>query len=97
MRIITEKRIRDFYESHPNARPACTEWIKEVRRVDWESPAELRQLHPSASILANNRAVFRIGGNKYRIIVVIHYNMGRVYVRFIGTHAEYDKIDPNDV
>ncbi|MEL6672596.1 MAG: type II toxin-antitoxin system HigB family toxin [Bacteroidota bacterium] len=94
MRIITERRIREFFRHHPNAEPAFTEWIREVRQANWQTPQQLRNLYPSASILPNNRAVFRLGGGQYRLIVVIHYNKGRLFIRFVGTHAEYDKIDP---
>ncbi|MEL7533897.1 MAG: type II toxin-antitoxin system HigB family toxin [Bacteroidota bacterium] len=94
MRIISTKVIKDFYFDHPNAEPTLTEWIREVRQAIWETPNQLRQLYPTASILPGNRAVFRLGGGKYRLIVVIHYNRQIVYIRFIGTHAEYDRIDP---
>lgn len=97
MRIITEKRIRDFFASHPNAEPTFTEWIKEVRKANWTTPNDLRNMFPAASILPNNRAVFRLGGGSYRLIVVVHYNRGRLFIRFVGTHAEYDKIDPHNV
>jgi len=97
MRIITEKRIRDFFLSHPNAEPTFTEWIKEVRKATWQTPNELRDMYPAASILPGNRAVFRLGGGSYRLVVVIHYDKGRLFVRFVGTHADYDKIDPETI
>ena len=70
---------------------------KVVQKAEWEAPIDLKTDYPTASILPGNRAVFRLGGGKYRLIVVIHYNMGIVFVRFIGTHAEYDKIDANTI
>lgn len=97
MWIITEKRIREFFQTHPNAEPTFTEWIKEVRQAHWQTPNELRDMYPAASILPNNRAIFRLGGGNYRLVVVIHYDKGRLFVRFVGTHAEYDKIDPNTI
>lgn len=97
MRIISTRTIRDFFHRHPNAEPTFMEWIRSVRRARWMTPNDLRSDYPTASILPNNRAVFRLGGGKYRLIVVIHYNRGIVFVRFVGTHAEYDKIDPNTV
>lgn len=97
MRIISTRRIKDFCLNHPNATPSCTEWIREVRHAAWQSPTELRRIYPRASILPNNRAVFRLGGGRYRLVVVIHYNRGIVFIRFIGTHAEYDKIDANTI
>ena len=97
MRIITEKRIREFFTSHPNAEPTFVEWIKLVRKAKWETPNDLRAMFPSASVLPNNRAVFRLGGGSYRLVVVVHYDKGRLFVRFVGTHAEYDKIDPQTI
>ncbi|MEL6699969.1 MAG: type II toxin-antitoxin system HigB family toxin [Bacteroidota bacterium] len=97
MRIISTRRIKDFCLTHPNAESTCTEWIREVRQAEWENPNQLKNLYPSASILPKNRAVFRLGGGNYRLIVVIHYDRGIVYIRFIGTHAEYDKIDANTI
>ena len=94
MRIISTRRIKDFCLSHPNAEPTCMEWIREVRSAHWQTPNDLRNLYPTASILPGNRAVFRLGGGNYRLIVVIHYQSEIVFIRFIGTHANYDKIDP---
>ncbi len=97
MRIISTRVIKEFIRDHPNAKPSFMEWIRVVRNAKWESPADVRADYPSASILSDNRVVFRLGGGNYRMVVVIHYNRGIVYIRFVGTHAEYDKIDPNTV
>ena len=72
-------------------------WVHIVRAVDWSRPTDIKVLFNSADILANDRVVFNIGGNKYRLIAAVHYRGKRVYVRFIGTHAEYDEIDAETV
>ena len=64
-----------------------------VRSADWSKPTDIKEMFRSADILANNRVVFNIGGNKYRLVVAVHYRGKRVYIRFVGIHAEYDRID----
>ena len=68
-------------------------WVQVVRSADWSRPTDVKAMFRSADILANDRVVFNIGGNKYRLITTVHYRGKRVFIRFIGTHAEYDKID----
>ena len=68
-------------------------WVHIVRAADWSNPTDVKRMFRSADILASGRAIFDIGGNKYRLVAAIHYRGKRVYVRFIGTHAEYDRID----
>lgn len=72
-------------------------WVSVAKAADWTTPAEVKQLFRSADIVANNRLVFNIGGNKYRLVVAVHYRAKRLFIRFIGTHAEYDKIDATTV
>ena len=97
MRIISTRTIKDFFHNHPNAEACCLEWVRAVHKANWEGPVALRNDYPSASILPSNRVVFRLGGGNYRLVVAIHYNRKIVYIRFIGTHAEYDKIDANNI
>ena len=73
------------------------EWRQAVRQADWVTPAEVRERFPNASILRNNRVVFRIRGNNYRLVAVVFYAGREVYIRFIGTHAEYNRINANEV
>lgn len=97
MRIIAVKTLRDFWESHADAEQALRSWYKEATDTRWNGPNEIKQRYPSADIIPGNRIVFNIKGNTYRLIVKIHYNTGIVFIRFIGTHAEYDKIDAETI
>ncbi|HEU6452261.1 MAG TPA: type II toxin-antitoxin system HigB family toxin [Gemmatimonadaceae bacterium] len=96
MRIIAKRTLREFWEAHPRNRPAKTpleDWYAQVRAADWESPADVKAQFGDASILRGSRVVFNIGGNRYRLVVRVNYPYRVVYVRFVGTHAEYDRID----
>jgi mRNA interferase HigB len=93
MRIIAVRTLREFWKSHADAEQPLKAWFKEATDTRWNEPNEIKQRFPSADILPENRVVFNIKGNTYRLIVKIHYNTGIVFIRFVGTHAEYDKID----
>lgn len=97
MRIVTKRTLREFWERHPDARRPLLEWYKVVERADWEVPRRVRERYPSASIIPGNRVVFNIKGNTYRLVVKINYAYRMVYIRFIGTHAEYNAIDAVEV
>lgn len=97
MRIISRKKLREFWEKHPDASQPLKTWYADTKRATWKSPADIKQVYRSASIIANNRVVFNIRGNHYRLIVVVKYQYGKVYIRFIGTHADYDKIDATTI
>lgn len=96
MRVITLKSIRDFYLRHPASAPSLKAWTQEAR-AGWKSPQDIKNQFASASFLKNNRVVFNIKGNDYRLVVAIAYQLQAVYVKFIGTHAEYDAIDATTV
>jgi mRNA interferase HigB len=93
MRIISRKMLREFWEKHPDAQQALQAWYADVKRSDWKSPSDIKQIYRNASIVANNRVVFNIKGNHYRIVIAVQYAFGIIYIRFVGTHAEYDEID----
>lgn len=93
MRIIARSTLREFWQRHSNAEEALQSWYDETTQAEWQTPADIRDVYQSASFLGNNRVVFNIRGNHYRLIVQIHYNTKIVYIRFVGTHAEYDRID----
>ena len=97
MRIISRKPLKDLATRHPAAKTELDAWFHEVEAADWESPADVKAQYGNASILRGSRAVFNICGNKFRIIVKINYFYRVVYIRFAGTHPEYDEIDTNDI
>jgi len=93
MRVIALKHIRDFCVRHPLAAQALKAWLQEARIASWKTPQEIKQRYSSASFLGRNRVVFNIKGNEYRLVVAVAYQLEAVYVKFIGTHAQYDAID----
>jgi mRNA interferase HigB len=93
MRIISRRILREFWEKHPDASAPLQTWFHDVRRANWTSPADIKAVYQNASFVGNNRVVFNIKGNRYRLVVVAIYQHGVVYIRFVGTHAEYDRID----
>ena len=97
MRIIAKKALREFWMRHPDAEGPLLAWHQEVQQADWDTPAKLKEKYGSASIIGDNRAIFNIKGNKYRLVVKINYQHRVVYVRFAGTHAEYDTVDVEEV
>lgn len=97
MHIIKRKTLLEFWEKHPDSEQALKTWYTVVRKADWHGPAEIKHIFATADFLGNNRVCFNIKGNSYRLIVKIVYELQRVYIRFVGTHSEYDKIDANAV
>lgn len=93
MRVISRKCLREFWETHPDARQSLQAWLVDVKRSEWKSPQEIKDVYRNASFLANNRVVFNIKGNSYRLVVLAQYVHGIIYIRFVGTHRDYDKID----
>lgn len=97
MHIISRKTLSDYWAKVPETEQALKSWFAEAEKAQWENPAEIKEKYRSASILKNNRVVFNICGNKYRLIVRINYGSKTVFIRFVGTHAEYDKINAEEV
>ena len=97
MRIISRKRLSDFWKREPRSKKELKAWFAEAKRAQWESPADVKAHYRSASILLDGRVVFNICGNRYRLVVWINYEFFTVYIRFIGTHDEYDEIDAQTV
>ena len=96
MRIIALSTLKRFWEQNPAYKDAAEPvraWYRRALRADWTSPADVKQDFSNASILKDGRVVFNIAGNKYRLVVWINYTYRVVYIRFIGTHAQYDRID----
>lgn len=97
MRVIAKRTLRKFWEKHADSEQQLKAWYNEAEQAEWKTPNEIKKDYPSASILEDNRVVFNIKGNYYRLIVKINYSYGVVWVRFIGTHAEYDKVDATKI
>jgi mRNA interferase HigB len=93
MRVIALSRLRAFWEEHADAEEPLKAWNAEARDAAWKNPAELKAQFASASIVGDSRVVFNIAGNKFRLVVSINYAAGIIFIKFVGTHAEYDKID----
>ena len=93
MHILSRGTLREFWARYPDARVPLQAWHREVKRATWKTPADVKAMYRSVSILPNNRVVFNIKGNHYRLVVAVQYDYGRVYIRFVGTHQEYDRID----
>ena len=93
MHIVSIKTLREFWESHPDAEQPLRAWYANARRAQWRSPMDIKADYASASVVGGNRIVFNIKGNTYRLIVIAEYRKGRLFVRFVGTHSEYDRID----
>ncbi|KIC92666.1 type II toxin-antitoxin system HigB family toxin [Flavihumibacter solisilvae] len=93
MRVIAKKVLRDFWERHSGCEQQLKAWYQEASDAIWKGPKDIKRDYPGASFLADNRVVFNIKGNRYRLIVRISYSYGMVWIRFIGTHADYDRID----
>ena len=93
MRIVALGTLREFWRRRGDAEIPLRSWYAMASRADWRSPADVKAAYRSASFISNNRIVFNIKGNEYRLVVAVHYNRGMMFIRFIGTHREYDKID----
>ncbi len=97
MRIIAKSTLKKFWESHPDAEQPLKAWHDEVKKVKWDSFQDIKNQFRLASILGNDRVVFNIKGNDYRLIVLILFRRGKAFIRFVGTHREYDKIDAKNI
>lgn len=97
MRIIALRTLRDFWGKYPQAEVPLRAWYALASRADWRSPADVKMAYRSASFLRNNRVAFNIKGNDFRLVVAVHYNRGLMFIRFIGTHREYDRVDAEEI
>jgi mRNA interferase HigB len=93
LRVIAKKILLEFWEKHIDTEQQLKSWYQEASNSNWKSPSEIKKKYPSASILAENRVVFNIKGNHYRLIIKINYDYQMIWIRFIGTHKEYDRIN----
>lgn len=93
MRVIAIRALREFWTEHAEAEQPLRAWYKEAKRAEWKQPRDIISQYGNARTIGKDRAIFNIKGNDYRLVIAIRYDKGLVYIRFIGTHAEYDKID----
>jgi len=97
MRVIAVSTLRTFWKRHPDAEQPLKAWFEEATNASWTQPSDIKERYRSASILKNRRVVFNIKGNDYRLVVAIAYKLQIVYVKFVGTHKEYDAVDAETV
>lgn len=97
MRVISKKVLREFWQKHHDAEEQLKTWYKEASKAVWNSPNNIKSEYAKASILKNSRVVFNICGNSYRLIVKINYTRGWVFIRFVGTHSDYDSVDAENI
>ncbi|MBZ0265939.1 type II toxin-antitoxin system HigB family toxin [bacterium] len=93
MHVISRKTLRMFWEKYPDSEQALRSWYHEVQNTNWPNSSSIRQQFGSASIINDERVVFNICGNKYRLVARINYASSTLYIRYLGTHKQYDKID----
>ena len=97
VRIIKRGTLRRFWQSHRNAQKPLKTWFHEAKKARWKSPHEVKSMYRNASVIGDNRIVFNIAANKYRLIVKFNYEFGIAYIRFIGSHRAYDAINAENV
>ncbi len=97
MRIIKRKTLKDFWTKHTDCEQQLKAWFKEAEKAQWNRPEDIKRNYSTASFLEGNRVVFHIQGNDYRLVVRINYSCGTIWIRFMDTHADYDKINALEV
>lgn len=96
-RILAKRTLRLFWEKHPDAEQYLKTWYETAKSANWYSPNDIKQTYANASILKNSRVVFNIKGNDYRLVVKFNYERQWAFIRFIGTHPEYDRINADEI
>jgi len=99
VRIISRRTLREFWEksAYRDSEQPLRAWFAEARKAAWRTPHEVRGQYRSASVVGKDRMVFNIGGNKYRLVVAVRYDIGIVFIRFVGTHSQYNRIKAEEV
>jgi len=97
VRIIALGTLREYWTRHPDAETSLRSWYAAASRADWKRPPDIKDAYRSASFVANGRVVFNIKGNDHRLVAAVHYNRSMMFIRFIGTHREYDNIDATTI
>jgi mRNA interferase HigB len=96
-RIIAKRTIREFWEKHPESKEYLETWYETVKGAEWNTPNEIKEFYTTVSILKNSRVVFNIKGNDFRLVAKINYEKEWLFIRFIGTHKEYDQIEADNI
>jgi mRNA interferase HigB len=96
-RIFAKSTLREFWDVHPDSELYLKTWYDTAMNTDWETPNDIKKSYANASILKNSRVVFNIKGNSYRLVVKFNFEQKLAFIRFIGTHSEYDRIDSNNI
>jgi mRNA interferase HigB len=97
MRIVDIKRLQAFWEKHPDAKVPLQAWYALASRAGWKSPIDIKAAYRNASFIANERVVFNIKGNDYRLVVLVRYRQGLMFIRFVGSNSQYNKIDVSTI
>lgn len=97
MRVIAKRSLREFWRRHADAEQPLKAWHDEALKAKWTKPGDIKAMYRNASFVANNRVVFNIAGNKYRLVVAVDYPRQALFIKFVGTHAEYDRVDVETV
>jgi mRNA interferase HigB len=97
MHEVSVKPLREFWTKHSDAEQPLKAWFREATAANWTSFDQIKARYRTADVIPGNRVIFNIKGNHYRLIVRIHYNTGRLFIRFVGTHAEYNRIDAETI
>ena len=97
MRVIAKRTLREFWKLHPTAKQPLLSWYKTAQMATWQNSAELKKWFSTASIITATRIVFNIGGNNYRLVCIVRFDKQLIFIRFVGTHSEYDKINAAEV
>ena len=97
MRVISKKTLREFWFKHPDSEQSLRAWYIKTRFAVWKTSSDIKNDYRNASFVTNNRVIFNIRGNKYRLVAAINYDFSIVYIRFVGTHKNYNNIDATTV
>jgi len=97
LRVIAKKVLREFWQRHSDCEQQLKAWFQEASNAEWKTPRDIKKEYPTASFLADNRVVFNIKGHHYRLVIRINYDYQMIWIRFVGTHGEYDKIDATNI
>lgn len=97
MRIVAISQLKTFWQKYPDSEQSLLAWIDEVKKANWQTPADIKGQFRHASVLKSRRVVFNIKGNDYRLVVAVAYRYSALYIKFVGTHKQYDAVDADTV